>query len=101
MASALYCQAESSRALSDLLRVRYDPPMSARQIIEAITPLASEQRADAVRFARQFECELVRRLPPEELGEIADRLVAATSEDEAEAIKKAMTSGFYGVVIAG
>ena len=73
--------------------------MSASQIIEAITQLAPEQRADVVRFARQFEGELVHRLTPEELGELADRLAAATNEDEAEAIKKAMMNGFYGAVI--
>lgn len=73
--------------------------MSASQIIEAITQLPPEQRADVVRFARKFEGELVRRLTPEELGELADRLAAATNEDEAEAIKKAMLNGFYGAVI--
>ena len=81
------------------MRVRYDPAMSASQIIEAIAQLAPEQRADVVRFARQFEGELVRRLTPEELGELAERLAVATSEEEAEAIKKAMIDGFYGAVV--
>ena len=73
--------------------------MSASQIIEAIAQLPPEQRADVVRFARQFEGELVRQLTPEELGELAGRLAAATSEEEAEAIKKAMIDGFYGAVV--
>ena len=79
--------------------MRYDPAMSASQIIEAITQLAPEQRADVVRFARKFEGELVRQLTPEELGELAERLVAVTSEEEAEAIKKVMIDGFYGAVV--
>ena len=50
--------------------MRYDPRMSASQIIEAITQLPPEQRADVVRFARKFEGELVRRLTPEKLGDL-------------------------------
>ena len=73
--------------------------MSASQIIEAITQLDPAQRADVIRFAQQFEGELVRRLTPEELGELADRLAAAPSEADADAIKKAMINGFYGAVI--
>ena len=88
-----------SKGIERAMRARYDPAMSASQIIDEITKLAPEQRADVVRFARQFEGELVRRLTPEELGELAERLVTATSEEEADAIKKAMIDGFYGAVV--
>lgn len=62
------------------------PRMSPTQIIEAIKGLPPEQRADVIRFTQQYEP--IRELSPEELGELADRLLAARTPEEAEAIKK-------------
>ncbi len=73
--------------------------VSAAEIIREIEQLPPQERAEVVRFARQYESELVRRLSPEELGQLAERLVAAKSEAEAEVIKQAMIEGFYGTRI--
>jgi hypothetical protein len=73
--------------------------VSAAEIIREIEQLPPQERAEVIRFARQFESELVRRLSPEELGQLAERLIAAKSEREAEVIKQAMVDGFYGTRI--
>ena len=92
-----------SRIPSGRLRVgvirSYNHAMSAAEIIREIEQLPPEQRAEVVRFARQFESELVRRLSPEELGQLAERLIAAKSDAEAEVIKQAMVEGFYGTQV--
>lgn len=71
--------------------------MSAADIIREIEQLPPQERAEVVRFARQLEAEVVRQLSPGELGQLAERLIAAKTEAEAEVIKQAMVDGFYGV----
>lgn len=71
--------------------------MSAAQIIEAIKELPPEQRADVVRFARQYES--VPQLSPEELGALADRLASATDPGEIARLEGAIVNGFYGAKV--
>jgi DNA-binding transcriptional ArsR family regulator len=73
--------------------------MSTAQIIEAFKELPAEQRAEVLRAAQAHGPELTRRLSPEEIGELAEKLAAATTEGEAAAIKRQMINGYYGAVI--
>jgi hypothetical protein len=70
--------------------------MHVTEIMEAIKELPPEQRGEIARFAQQFGG---RQLTPEELGELAERLAAATDPAEAAAIEKAIVNGFYGAKI--
>jgi hypothetical protein len=74
-------------------------PMSAAEIIQALKELPAEQRAEVLRAAQVDGPELTRRLTPEEIGQLADKLIAAKSEEEAGRIKRVMVNGFYGAVI--
>ena len=89
-----WCEETASRDNST--SIAYFAAVSVTEIIRQIEQLPPQERAEVARFARQYESELVRRLSPEELGHLAERLVAAKSEAEAEVIKQAMVDGFYG-----
>ncbi len=71
--------------------------MSATQLIEAIKELPPEERLDVLRFVREYET--VPKLSPEELGELAERMVHATDPAEVAALEKALLNGFYGMKI--
>lgn len=71
--------------------------MSAVEIIEAIKELPPGQRAEVVLFAVQYEP--VKKLAPEELGELAERLAAVNDAGEAAGIEKAIVNGFYGAKV--
>ncbi len=68
--------------------------MTAAKVIEEIKQMAPEDQVEIIQFA--VELARVRQLTARELGELADRLVAATDPAEIIRLKSAMTRGFYG-----
>jgi hypothetical protein len=71
--------------------------MSAAQVIEAIKELPPEERLDVLRFVREYET--APKLPPEQLGEVGERLAHATDPEEIATLEKAIMNGFYGMKI--
>ena len=53
-----------------------------------------EERTKVIEFARKASGE--RRLSPEELGELAKRMVEAKNPAEADELQEQIVRGFYG-----
>ena len=68
--------------------------MTAVQIIEEIKRLPREEQARVVEFARQVGDS--RPLAPEELGQLAKRMVEAEDPAEADRLQEQIERGFYG-----
>jgi hypothetical protein len=68
--------------------------MTAVEIIEEIKRLPREERARVIEFARQAGED--RRLSPEELGQLAKRMVEAKDPIEADRLQEEIVRGFYG-----
>lgn len=68
--------------------------MTAAKVIEEIKQLAPSEQAEVIQFA--VELARRRQLTAQELGELADRLAAATGPAEIVRLRSAMTRGFYG-----
>ena len=68
--------------------------MTAVEIIEEIKRLPKAEQSQVIEFARKLG--EVRLLSPEELGELAKRMVEAEDSAEVEKLKSALTRGFYG-----
>ncbi len=68
--------------------------MTGSQVIEEIKRLPKEERAKVLEFTRQIgeNC----RLPPEELGRLAKRMVETDNSAEAERLQVKIIRGFYG-----
>jgi hypothetical protein len=68
--------------------------MTAVQIIEEIKRLPREEQTRVVEFARQVGDS--RPLAPEELGQLAKRMVEAENPAEADRLQEQIERGFYG-----
>ncbi len=68
--------------------------MTAVEIIEEIKRLPVQERTKVIEFARK--AGEGRRLSPEELGELAKRMVEAKDSAEADRLQEQIVQGFYG-----
>ncbi len=68
--------------------------MTAVQIIEEIKRLPREEQTRVIEFARQVGEN--RLLTPEELGQLAKRMVEAKDPAEADRLQEQIERGFYG-----
>ncbi len=68
--------------------------MTAVQIIEEIKRLPREEQARVIEFARQVGES--RPLTPDELGQLAKRMVEAKDPAEADRLQEQTERGFYG-----
>jgi len=67
--------------------------MTAVEIIEEIKRLPKEEQTRVIEFARQIE--EMRPLSPEELGQLAKRMVEAQDPVEADQLRREIERGFY------
>jgi hypothetical protein len=68
--------------------------VTAIEIIEEIKRLPKQEQVKVAEFARQVIGKA--RLTPEELGELAGRMVEANNPAEAVRLEKEILRGFYG-----
>ena len=68
--------------------------MTAVEIIEEIKRLPKEEQSRVIEFARQ--AGEARQLSPEELGQLAKRMVEAKDPSEADRLQEETVRGFYG-----
>ena len=68
--------------------------MTAVEIIEEIKRLPRDEQNRVIEFARQAGAS--RPLNPEELGQLAQRMVEAQNPAEADRLQEEITRGFYG-----
>ena len=68
--------------------------MTSAEIIEEIKRLPAKEKASVLEFAREeFES---RRLTPEELMDVAQRMVDAEDPAEGDRLQEELIRGFYG-----
>jgi hypothetical protein len=67
--------------------------MTAAEIIEEIQRLPEPDRSRVIEFARRA---VDRQLSPEELGQLAKRMVEAKDPAEAHRLQEEIERGFYG-----
>ena len=72
----------------------YIAGMGATQIIEAIKQLNPTEQFEVIQFAKELDA--VRKLTPEELGELCQRMVDATDPAEKARLTEEIVRGFYG-----
>ena len=68
--------------------------MTAAQIIEEIKKLPATEQHQVLEFARH--AAETRPLSPDELGELAKKMVETDDPKEADRLKQAIKRGFYG-----
>jgi hypothetical protein len=68
--------------------------MTAAEIIEEIKRLPQPERSQVIEFARHVGES--RPLSPEELGQLAKRMVEAKDPAEADRLQEEIERGFYG-----
>ena len=68
--------------------------MTAAEIIEEIKRLPQNEQTRVIEFARHAGED--RQLTPEELGELAKRMVEAKDPKEADRLQEEIVRGFYG-----
>lgn len=68
--------------------------MTAVEIIEEIKRLPKEEQSRVIEFARP--AGEARQLSPEELGQLAKRMVEAKDPSEADRLQEEIVRGFYG-----
>lgn len=68
--------------------------VNAVEIIREIELLPPEQKAKVLEFVRASEKK--KPLSPKELVELADKLVAAESKEQADALEAEIVKSFYG-----
>ena len=68
--------------------------MTAVEIIEEIKRLPREEQTRVIEFARQVAEN--RPLSPEELGQLAKRMVEVKDAAEADRLQEEIVRGFYG-----
>jgi len=68
--------------------------MTGAEIIEEIKRLPVEERAKVLAFTRSVTDNQL--LTPEELGELANRMVETRDPAEADRLKEKIVRGFYG-----
>ena len=72
----------------------YIPSMGATQIIEAIKQLNPTEQFEVIQFTKELDTH--RKLTPEEIGELSQRIVEASDPAEAERLTEELVRGFYG-----
>ena len=75
--------------------------MTAAGVIEEIKQLPREEQSRVIRFALELARERQlsgedRALTPDELGELAKRMVEAKDPAEADRLQEEIVRGFYG-----
>jgi hypothetical protein len=68
--------------------------MTTVEIIEEIRRLPKEEQTRVIEFVRQ--AGEGRPLNPEELGQLAKRMVEASTPEEADRLEQETVRGFYG-----
>lgn len=68
--------------------------MTAVEIIEEIKRLPQDEQTRVIEFARQTGES--RQITPEELGQLAKRMVEAKDSKEADRLQEEIVRGFYG-----
>jgi len=68
--------------------------MTARQVIEEIKHLPSDQRETVLSFVRELDSSS--RMSSTELSALAEEYVAATDQKKVAALREDIVSGFYG-----
>ena len=68
--------------------------MTAVEIINEIKHLAPAEKAEVARYVRTLDHG--RQLTPDELGDLAGRLVEERDPVKAERLKEEIIAGFYG-----
>ena len=68
--------------------------MTAVEIIEEIKRLPVDEQTKVIEFARKAAED--RRLSPDELGQLARRMVEAKDPAEADRLQEQIVRGFYG-----
>jgi hypothetical protein len=68
--------------------------MTAVEIIEEIRRLPTKERDLVIEFARQAGGD--RELSPEQLGQLAKRMVESKDSAEADRLQEEIIRGFYG-----
>ena len=68
--------------------------MTAVQIIEEIQHLAPEEKSRVIGYVRSLD--RAKTLSSEQLTRLAQKLADAQTDEEAEALKRQITAGFYG-----
>ncbi len=74
--------------------IRYDLGMTAVEIIEEIKRLPKAEQNQVIEFVRKAGED--RLLSPEELGDLAKRMVEAKKPAEADRLQEEIVRGFYG-----
>jgi hypothetical protein len=81
-------------AFARVERARYNPSVTASQIIEEIKRLDPEQQLGVIRFAYELDAE--RQLTGYELSALAERMVNTIDPAEQARIREQIIRGFYG-----
>jgi hypothetical protein len=81
--------------VESLSRVRYNPSVTATQIIEEIKRLPSKEKAEILSALLRSQTTK-RQLSGDELVALADRMVATKDPEEADRLEKEILAGFYG-----
>jgi hypothetical protein len=68
--------------------------MTAAEVIEEIKRLPQEEKSKVFDYARQ--AAEARRLTPEEVDDLAERMVASRDRAEAQRLQDEIVKGFYG-----
>lgn len=68
--------------------------MTTAEIIEEIKRLPRDEQIQVAEFARHAAED--RPLSPEELGQLAERMVETKDDAEADRLKEEIVRGFYG-----
>lgn len=67
--------------------------MTGLEVIDQIKRLPKDERQQVIDFARHADA---RRLSPDELGDIARRMIETPDEAEAKCLREEFMRGFYG-----
>ena len=68
--------------------------MTGVEVIEEIKRLPRQEQSKVIEFTRQLAES--QRLTPEELGELANRMVGCNDTAEADRLQEKIVRGFYG-----
>jgi len=67
--------------------------MTSLEVIDQIKRLPKDERQKVIDYARRADPQ---RLSPDELGEIARRMIETPDEQEAQRLREDFMRGFYG-----
>jgi hypothetical protein len=78
-----------------LRTARYNPGVTATQIIEEIKRLPSKEKAEVLTALLRSQTTK-RQLSPDELVALADQMIATKDPEETDRLEKKILAGFYG-----